>query len=430
MRRAFSRKAWVLSLSGALLLSGAVVLADLSYRAALRFRDLGEINRRTLERISCHQPGAKSSDGQPGPSICDIGAVENDPDFVPSDYVLTRQTQYFIYNGGRHPGFWLNFSDVAYLQRFRKAQSEQVETGETWRLYSRATRVDGKTIELMVAHLEYAPSRLVQCPGGPAVDEELRREADKIAGRLGREPNGIAGEGIKSRADAWQVVDGETGRVLSWSADVPARYPKDLDRGRRRVHFEGYEVWLVRSAKNDDLEAISLASIGDVPSFVMFGLGIYVVGFFVIHPIVKRSLRSGIRRPTGLEEALNSGESEHVEFKREVRELQQFLKDVTAFANSVGGTVFIGVADNKDVVGIGVATPQEKDRFERRVRDSVRQGIEPSPDVEVDFEEKERQVVARVFVRAGWQRHSFEGRYYVRRGSQSVFLVDGEIDSL
>ncbi len=266
--------------------------------------------------------------------------------------------------------------------------------------------------------------------GRPAVDEELTREADKIVSRLGRTPNGIAAEGVKSRADAWQIVDGETGRVLSWSADVPARYPKDLDSGRLRLHFEGNEVWLVRLARNDDLEAISLGSIGDVASLVMFGLGICVVGFIAIHPIVKRSLRSGVRRPTTLEEALRTGEDPHIEFKREVRELQQFLKDVTGFANSFGGTVFIGVADSKEVVGTGIASPQEKDRFERRVRDSVRQGIEPSPDIEVDFEEMNRQVVARVFVRAGWQRHSFEGRYYVRQGSQSVFLVNGEIDSL
>lgn len=282
----------------------------------------------------------------------------------------------------------------------------------------------------MVAHLEYAPSRLVQCPGGPAVDQELRREADKIAGRLGREPGGVVVEGIKSRADAWQIVDGKTGRVLSWSDDVPARYPKELYTGRVLLHFEGYELWLVRLARNDDLDAISLGRIGDGLSFAVFGLGICVAGFFVIYPIVKNTLRRGVRRPARLEEALNTGENEHVEFKREIRELQQFLKDVTGFANSLGGTVFIGVTDSMEVVGIGIATSQERDRFERRVRDSVRQGIEPSPGVEVDFEEKDRQVVARIFVRAGWQRHSFEGRYYVRRGSQSVFLVDGEIDSL
>jgi predicted HTH transcriptional regulator len=65
--------------------------------------------------------------------------------------------------------------------------------------------------------------------------------------------------------------------------------------------------------------------------------------------------------------------------------MQQLLKDATAFANSLGGTVFIGVRDNKEVVGIGIA-PEEKDRFELRLRDSIRQGIQPSPDIKVGFE--------------------------------------------
>jgi len=234
-----------------------------------------------------------------------------------------------------------------------------------------------------------------------------------------------------SRVDGWQVVDAETGRVRRWSGNVPAFLPKDVNIPWIPLHLEGSEVWLARSARNDDLEAVSLGPIGDLYSFGLLGLGAFSLGLVVTYPIARRYGRMGIRHPMPLEEALRTGESEYVEFKREVRERQQVLKDVTAFANTPGGTVFIGILDDtKEVVGIEAATAEKKDAFELGLRDSIRQNIQPSPDVDVDFPEKDDRVVARVFVRASPQRHSFEGRYYVREGSQSRFLIDDQINNL
>ncbi len=75
-------------------------------------------------------------------------------------------------------------------------------------------------------------------------------------------------------------------------------------------------------------------------------------------------------------------------------------------------------------------TPEQKDSFELGLRDSIRQSIHPSPNVDVDFLDKDGRLVARVFVRASPKRHSFEGRYYVREGSQSRFLIDDQINDL
>jgi hypothetical protein len=126
-----------------------------------------------------------------GGKICDITAVEDDPSFDPSDYVLSRRTRYFLYSNPQPPGFWLNFSDVKFILRFREPTLQRVETDERWRLYSEAAEVDGKRVEVMVAHLEYAPWRLVQCPGGPGIDGQLKKEAGKIVAQLKREKEAV-----------------------------------------------------------------------------------------------------------------------------------------------------------------------------------------------------------------------------------------------
>jgi predicted HTH transcriptional regulator len=104
------------------------------------------------------------------------------------------------------------------------------------------------------------------------------------------------------------------------------------------------------------------------------------------------------------------------------------LKDVTAFANTKGGTVFIGIVDGTlEVVGIDAVTADRRDAFERSLRDSIRNSIQPPPTVSIDYQTKNDRIVARVFVPGSRESHSFDGRYYVREGSQSRYVSNGEI---
>jgi predicted HTH transcriptional regulator len=95
---------------------------------------------------------------------------------------------------------------------------------------------------------------------------------------------------------------------------------------------------------------------------------------------------------------VENGEDEHTEFKRLVHSPEKIAKSLTAFANSSGGTILIGVDDDKRIVGI----PSEKetteivweaahfftdpevefttDVIEFRGRDVLAVFIEPSPD--------------------------------------------------
>lgn len=51
-------------------------------------------------------------------------------------------------------------------------------------------------------------------------------------------------------------------------------------------------------------------------------------------------------------EIIEMGESSKVEFKRKSASPEKIAKEITAFANSKGGTLFIGVDDNGDLYGV------------------------------------------------------------------------------
>jgi predicted HTH transcriptional regulator len=132
-----------------------------------------------------------------------------------------------------------------------------------------------------------------------------------------------------------------------------------------------------------------------------------------------------------LDQALQSGETETVEFKQEVKDRHTLLKDITAFANTRGGTVFIGIVDGTmEVLGVDVADLERRDAFDRGLRDSIRKNIQPAPDVIIDYPCLHERILPRIFVRAGREPHSYDGRYYVREGTQSRHVSNGEIAHL
>ncbi|MDB6008602.1 MAG: putative transcriptional regulator [Gammaproteobacteria bacterium] len=388
--------------------------------------ELGEKNEQTLARISCRDAGPAwtTEDERSRTPLCDIAGIENDPAFQSSDYVLDRRNRYFLYNKGHLRGFWLNRSDITFLRQFRQPKSVTFETGERWRLYSVPATIDDRVVEVMVAVFEYAPWTIGKNSVGDDVDEQLRDEAQKIIKQLRQVQ-------IRSRADAWQIVDAKTQIVRAWSGDVPALYPDQLNSTPWMLHVQAGQVWLQRRAATESLEAVSVASIGSPYVFVLLGLAAFALGSLASYPIAQRFVRTGVAQPTSLDDALQTGESDIVEFKQEIKERQQFLKDVAAFANTRGGTLFIGIVDGtKEIVGVDGAKPDRRDGFDRGLRDSIRQNIQPSPDVVIDYPQTNDRFVARVFVPAGREPHSFEGRYYVREGSQSRFVTNGEIARL
>ena len=75
-------------------------------------------------------------------------------------------------------------------------------------------------------------------------------------------------------------------------------------------------------------------------------------------------------------------ESEVVELKSEI--ISDICKEIIAFANTKGGTLYIGVADDGQVIGI-----ENTDRAMLQISNMVRDSIKPDVTMFVHYEEHE-----------------------------------------
>jgi predicted HTH transcriptional regulator len=76
------------------------------------------------------------------------------------------------------------------------------------------------------------------------------------------------------------------------------------------------------------------------------------------------------------------------------------LKFIAALANSNDGAIFIGIDDAGRVRGRTLDFTQ-KDRFERKIRQLVRNRIKPTPLFEVTFEDVRGFAIAKIAVARG-----------------------------
>ncbi|MBC7090716.1 MAG: ATP-binding protein [Nitrososphaeria archaeon] len=53
-------------------------------------------------------------------------------------------------------------------------------------------------------------------------------------------------------------------------------------------------------------------------------------------------------------EAIKKGESETLEFKSSLSDFEEILATISAFSNIKGGTIFVGVDDNGNIVGVPI----------------------------------------------------------------------------
>jgi len=231
---------------------------------------------------------------------------------------------------------------------------------------------------------------------------------------------------VNSRADGWQVVEADTGRVVRWNGRIPAVFPKDRRLGAEgmSLYREGSDVLVVRADENDDVLAVSVAHVGNLWWLLVAVSAAGVLAFLLAYVVGVEWLRRYFvprgGRPTSVAEALRAGEGRAVEFKHGLTE-DAVLRSVTAFANTNDGTIFIGVDDEGRVRGVELPTMKARDEFRHRMFSLVRDRIQPCPAVELDFEEVDGVVVARVFVRRGEAPlHYFRGVSYVRDGESSV----------
>ncbi len=107
---------------------------------------------------------------------------------------------------------------------------------------------------------------------------------------------------------------------------------------------------------------------------------------------------------TNLEFALSDGEGWHIEFKECMPDQARDLGIEIAALSSQGGggTIFLGVSDNGDVVGIGgVETLKERDQWRHRIAQIATKIVQPPNPVTVYFNKRDGLDVIKIWVPEG-----------------------------
>ncbi|MYF56146.1 transcriptional regulator [Candidatus Poribacteria bacterium] len=130
---------------------------------------------------------------------------------------------------------------------------------------------------------------------------------------------------------------------------------------------------------------------------------------------------------TELLEKIRLGENTTIEFKREMPHRDSLADEIAAFANAKGGTILIGIDDNKEVIGLGL---QELDRAEKMVVEICEDSIEPA----VDFFTEKLRIDDRNILKTEVPRslfvHKSPNGYFTRRGSSKRELMTDQLARL
>jgi hypothetical protein len=133
---------------------------------------------------------------------------------------------------------------------------------------------------------------------------------------------------------------------------------------------------------------------------------------------------------TSLEDALKNGESQSIEFKRGLAD-EHLARAIVAFANTNSGTIFLGVDDKCEVVGVDCDSPTNKDRELKRIREITTQSIKPVISVSVDFFLYNGKTVLRIFVPRGEQPLYFlNHEIYVREQTASMKATPEQVEGI
>lgn len=109
--------------------------------------------------------------------------------------------------------------------------------------------------------------------------------------------------------------------------------------------------------------------------------------------------------------------------------LHAIITDVCAFANSNGGTIYIGLSADKKQPPVGIANPQEAINILQR---EINRLLTPALDAEIDVQETQGKTVIRVQVPSGDDRPYAidDNKIYVRDEAETNLAVRDEIVNL
>ncbi len=403
-----------------MLVGGTVVLVAFLETS----QDLSDVNQKTLVKIKC----SKERQTDSASKTCDISEIQNSPAFEASDYVIDLEQRTLLLSGPRFQGFSVSAVDLEFVREFREPKSIRTLSGATWRLYAERLSRGSANVEVIVGYVEDANWLIEATPANERIDRVLRRDAKRIAEGVSTSDDHVDVGRINSRLDGWQVINSRDGTIIRADGDLPMQLAAHQKVNLPKLVWEKGRLLVVQSDTKGELVAVSL---GTVVSLWFLGatvictfLVVSVVVFWISFVRFRRYFLVMGRHVMTLAEALKTGEDRRVEFKRDARDRDSLLRAIAAFANTNDGTIFVGVSDAAEIVGLDSATP--RDKFVTGLQNAVRDRIRPSPVLDVSFEEIDGRAIARIFVPRGDQPlYCLDGRPYVRKGPQSV-AADGD----
>lgn len=128
--------------------------------------------------------------------------------------------------------------------------------------------------------------------------------------------------------------------------------------------------------------------------------------------------------PVRLQQLLAQGENSSVEFKLEEARAENLAKELVAFANSQGGVLLLGVADDKSCVGV-----TDPERQEERICNIARTSVVPPIQIAVDRVVVDGKTILWISVPKGRERpyQTQQAQYLIRVGSTNRVASQGEL---
>ena len=129
-----------------------------------------------------------------------------------------------------------------------------------------------------------------------------------------------------------------------------------------------------------------------------------------------------------INDLLKKGESEKVEFKPSLSQTDKIMESISAFSNTKGGIVIIGVSEKSEVLGVDIGK-KTIESLANKIKQSTDPKVYPSIHVE-EIDDKDKQVVV-IEVEEGKQKPVLAfGRAYKRVGKTNQKLGYEEIRNI